>query len=297
MDKSSRFHHSSDAILEAYRLLESIHSDHNIKINKWEVPYLRGEVTLYDYCLDCRGDQEDRLFTKDPYYRNNIRRGNTVIQVIDKQSNELKTTFFARKGLKKFFDIREEYLDLNLKEISEREFEEKFKEKLEKNSFFSISEHFKLSKLIFSNIRAAYADNEEIEIFKLLKANGENCQIAWIENSHSWLISSKNVSMLVRDSSDIALYQKDRFYYAKLIAKTWFDILERISAKGCDIVNLKHFLKKNTIIGEYVGNPECQHLIQYQEIDILFFAIVNNHIDDECLNPLESFKFLSFLSF
>ena len=293
MDKSSRFNHSSDAILEAYRLLESIHSDHNVKINKWEVPYLRGEVTLYDYSLDCRGDQEDRLFTRDPYYRNNVRRGNTVIQVIDKQTNELKTTFFGRKGLKKFFDIREEYLDLNLQEINEREFQEKFKEKLEKNSFFSISEHFKLSKMIFSNIRAAYADNEEIEIFKLLKANGENCQIAWIENSHSWLISSKNVSMLVRDSDDIDLYQKDRFYYAKLIAKTWFEILEKIESKGSDLTALKYFLKKHTMIGEYVGNPDCQHLIQYQEIDILFFAIVNNHIDDECIPPLEAFKFFS----
>ena len=276
----------SSTILEAYRLLESIHKDSHIRINTWEVPYIR-EVTLFDFSLDCKGDQEDRLYTKDTYYRDNVRRGNTLIQVVDKSTNMLKTTFFARKGLKKFFDIREEYLDLNLKEIDDDEFSNRL---VEENNTFSINDHFKLNKIVFTNIRLAYDENEEIEIFKLLKANGENCQIAWIESSRSWVIASKNVSLLVRSEEDIDLYLKDRFQYAKLIAHAWFMILERIEHKNADINALKFFLKKHTLIGEYVGNPDCQHLIQYREIDILFFAIVNNNIDEECLPPLEAFK-------
>lgn len=271
----------SNTILEAYRLLETIHKNDDIRINKWEVPFLR-EVSLFDFSLVLKGDQEDRLYIKDSFLRNNVRRGNTIIQIVDNETNELKTTFLARKGLKKFFDIREEYLE---KEFSD--------DKVDKTSIFTVSEHFKLSKLIFQSLRDSLSEGHEIEVFKLLKANGENCQIAWIESTQTWLIASKNVSLLARTPDDIQEYGKDRFHYAKLIAKAWFDILEKISKKGADISSLKNFLKKHTMIGEYVGNPSCQHLVQYREIDILFFAIVNNQIEEECLPPLESFKFFS----
>jgi len=269
---------SNYTILEAYHLLETIHTIDDIRINKWEVPFLR-EISLFDFSLILKGDQEDRLYIKDSFLRNNVRRGNTIIQIVDNETDELKTTFLARKGLKKFFDIREEYL--------ERDFSE---DKIEKSSFFSPSEHFKLNKLIFQGVRESLQEGQEIEVFKLLKANGENCQISWIDATQAWLIASKNVSLLARNIEDISEYTKDRFYYAKLIGKTWFNILEKIARKGVDIAALKGLLKKHSIIGEYVGNPDCEHLVQYREVDILFFAIVNNQSEEECLPPLESFK-------
>lgn len=279
-------------ILDAFFLFEALQSQQhikNIRINKWEVPYYR-EVVLYDYCLDNTGDQEDRLYLKKPFYYDNIRRGNTIIQILDKISNHPKTTFFGRKGLRKFFFLKEEYINFNLKHLSNDEFTEKVDNR---SSFFNPSEHFKLNRMIFQSIRDAFDSNSEIEVFKLLKANGENCQIAWIESVQSWIIASKNVSILARSESDIDLYLKDRFNYAKMIARTWFNILKRIEIKGADIVSLKAFLKKHTFVGEYVGNPECQHIIHYYEIDIVFYAIINNQIDQECLAPLDAFKIFS----
>lgn len=282
----------SQTILDAFFLFEALQtSSHlkNIRINKWEVPYYR-ELILYDYCMDLTGDQEDRLYVKKSFYHDNIRRGNTIIQILDKNTNHLKTTFFGRKGLRKFFDLREEYIDFNLKQISNDDFIEKMDARA---TVFTPSEHFKLNNLIFNPIKEAFENKSEIEVFKLLKANGENCQIAWIDTVQSWIIASKNVSLLARNEDDIELYQKERFNYAKLIAKTWFTILQRIEARGADIISLKSFLKKHTFVGEYVGNPDCQHLVHYQQLDILFFAIINNQIDEECLSPLESFKVFS----
>ena len=77
----------SNTILEAYRLLETIHKSDDIRINKWEVPFLR-EVSLFDFSLILKGDQEDRLYIKDSFLRNNVRRGNTIIQIVDNETDE-----------------------------------------------------------------------------------------------------------------------------------------------------------------------------------------------------------------
>lgn len=278
----------SITILDPYYLLTKIDSSvhkYNIRINTWEVPYSR-EVILIDYSLFKNGDQEDRLYLKEPFYYNNIRRGNTIIQIIDPEDGSDKTTFFARKGIRKFFEITDQYLEFNLKLINEGDFEKK----MEKDSIYEPNEHFKLNKLIFNGVKEAYQDNEDIEVFKLLKANGENCQISWINSVDSWLIASKNVSVLCRTELDIDLYQRDRFEHAKIIAHAWFKILERIKNKGANISEMKYFLKTHTMIGEYVGDPDNQHVYYYSEIDILFFAIVNNVIDEECLPPMDAFK-------
>ena len=49
-------------------------------------------------------------------YRFNIRRGNTVIDIYNKNGN-IEKTFFERKGLQKFFDLHFEYMEFNLGEI------------------------------------------------------------------------------------------------------------------------------------------------------------------------------------
>jgi hypothetical protein len=50
--------------------------------------------------LNARGPEEDEIYVKQPFYRNNIRRGNTILY-----NNKEKTAEVARKGLIKFFDI------------------------------------------------------------------------------------------------------------------------------------------------------------------------------------------------
>lgn len=48
-----------------------------------------------------KGDLEDKLYSKNEFYLNNIRRGNTIL--FNKDENSYK---WIRKGLKKFFDLQ-----------------------------------------------------------------------------------------------------------------------------------------------------------------------------------------------
>ena len=47
------------------------------------------------------------------------------------------------------------------------------------------------------------------------------------------------------------------------------------------------------MIGEYVGNPKCQHLVKYNKISILFYAIVPNEGHLNCILPEESYEFFN----
>ena len=54
---------------------------------------------------------------------------------------------------------------------------------------------------------------------------------------------------------------------------------------------LKEDLKNKTLVGEYCGNPNHQHLIKYEKNDILFFAIVDHNSLDSCIPPNQAFAF------
>lgn len=63
------------------------------------------ELTIIDFSLAARGPQEDDIYTHQPFYRNNIRRGNTLVF-----NSKTKQAEWARKGLVKFFDISDKAL-------------------------------------------------------------------------------------------------------------------------------------------------------------------------------------------
>ena len=124
-------------------------------------------------------------------------------------------------------------------------------------------------------------------IYKTIKANGENAQISFNQETSSWIIGSKNVSLAARTESDLEFYSSLRFNFAKMIATTWFKILSKVDNKE----ELQAVMTGKTLIGEYVGNPDCQHIIKYEEVTIQFFAVVN-HLDDSnyCENTREAFE-------
>ncbi len=63
------------------------------------------ELSIVDFSLAARGPQEDEIYSNQPFYRNNIRRGNTV--VVNSKTKEVQ---WGRKGLVKFFDISDKAL-------------------------------------------------------------------------------------------------------------------------------------------------------------------------------------------
>lgn len=121
------------------------------------------------------------------------------------------------------------------------------------------------------------------------KANGENCQISFLPQLDRWVIASKNVSLLAKEEKDLKIYEgTQRFHFATLIAHSWFEIL---NSHKIDIEILKKNLQNKTLIGEYCGNPNHQHLVNYEKTDLLFFAIVDHDSNDSCLPPHQAFNF------
>lgn len=57
-------------------------------------------INIIDFSLNARGFEEDKMYVKHPFYRANVRRGNTLIW-----DNDEKKAYWGRKGLMKFFDI------------------------------------------------------------------------------------------------------------------------------------------------------------------------------------------------
>lgn len=235
------------------------------------------EFSIIDYSLAARGPQEDEVYSHQIYYRNNIRRGNTVVL-----HNKTKEVFWGRKGLVKFFDISDKSIKAIVEE-DEKSIDKKYK-----------SLHY----AIFSEIENVLSCNDElppehkakVHVYRLNKANGENAQVSYFPPTDEWVVSSKNVSIFVKELTDIKAYQGERYGFAALMAHTWFELLK---GKNKDqIAELKQDLTGRALVGEYCGNPEYQHLVKYNEITIYFYALVELKSQYTCLPPFEAFRML-----
>ena len=95
--------YSPNVIRDPVEFYDTFKGDKTVKFKENAPPDLK-DTMLVDVVLAGRGFEEDRIYEDFPFYRNNIRRGNTLIKLG-------KEIHWLRKGLRKFFDIRVEYLD------------------------------------------------------------------------------------------------------------------------------------------------------------------------------------------
>lgn len=269
---------ASDSHTSAYELMEAIEKDKSVKVVDFTVPY-DDNICLYDISLKSHGQDEDQVYAFEPWYRSNVRRGNTVIQIFQENSDKVSKTFYARRGFEKFFDLMVEYMKYNIGEIKD----------FGNFGIKNVDEHFELHNIIFGGAQKSLQNKKQAAVYKCVKANGENAQISWVGNLGAWLIASKNVSLLARTEEDISKYEGERFHFAKLIAKEWFRYTERLNKEG-QLEELKQYLNGKTFVGEYCGNQAYQHLVKYTEIDIIFVAVIDNESKVTSLPPSEAFK-------
>ena len=90
-----------------------------------------------------------------------------------------------------------------------------------------------------------------LQMHRLFKENGENCQISFIKSLGRWLISSKNVTLVLKNLEELENYpDKVRYIWPRIIAKEW---LTRYADKSTN--EFIEFLSQHTLIAEYCGNP------------------------------------------
>jgi len=59
------------------------------------------------------------------------------------------------------------------------------------------------------------------------------------------------------------------------MAHVWFDKLDSLKKdQGVDEEKMREELAGITLVGEYVGSQEHQHLVKYSRVTIIFYAIV-----------------------
>jgi hypothetical protein len=165
------------------------------------------ELEIIDLKVDASGPKEDELYANVPALLKNIRRGNTAIIV-----PEYKKPILVRQGLVKFFDLRLAYVssehrqDLSLKDFKPEKHMEK--------------------AYILAPVLRCMAEGGSVEVFKTLKANGENVQISYSEVAERWVVASKNVALLANTHKEVSMYgTKGRYQFASEMAHVWIDIL------------------------------------------------------------------------
>jgi len=246
------------------------------KVVKFAVPWSDG-ATLHDLSCAMRGGGEDELFLNQPHSLNIIRRGNTVLTTTE-TGGAIKT-LMARKGLQKFFDFSLDF------------FSEKESGKAA-GKFSKWSDMLKCRRVIWDPVVKSLTEGNSVILYKLVKANGENCQVSYVKELDAWIVASKNVGLAARNRADLDGYRSsDRFGFALLMAEAWFDIVDRIEKNGL-IDQLKESLDQHALIGEYVGNKNHQHLVRYTKIDIVFYAVVNKYSEENCLPPRDGYALL-----
>ena len=126
----------------------------------------------------------------------------------------------------------------------------------------------------------AIAEGNKVEVLKTLKANGENVQVAYSAETQAWVVTSKNVALLARKKSEVPMYKDDRYKFAKEMADVWFD---KLATMKPDVVkDLETTLSGRTLVGEYIGSDDHQHLVKYSRVSIIFYAVVDNYATDSC---------------
>ena len=260
-----------------------------VKVVEKECP-AHPHIILCDVSLNARGPGEDKMYANNPKLSKNIRRGNTFMKIYDKYDHTLfKSVQVARKGLMKFYEMKQEYI------VTDKDFSTYLAKSEPKTRGERIDkqEESNLRNYIFAPVIQALGKGHCIEVLKTLKANGKNAQVSWVESEGLWCIASKNVGILAKNYQDLGNYDQDdksRYSCSIMIAEAWFKVLETIKKKGILLSSLKEKLAGKTLIGEYIGNYYQQHLIKYPKQSIIFYSIVDNYRSDtNCLLPEEAY--------
>lgn len=72
------------------------------------------------------------------------------------------------------------------------------------SSWVNTNKYFnKLKERTLFDVKKALNNEKKMHVYKLGKANGENAQISYVKECDSWVMASKNVSLLARNKEDL----------------------------------------------------------------------------------------------
>lgn len=64
------------------------------------------------------------------------------------------------------------------------------------------------------------------------------------------------------------------------MANVWFDTLDKMTKEMR--IELMNAVAGKTLVGEYIGSQDHQHLVKYSRVTLIFYAVVDNYGEDSC---------------
>jgi hypothetical protein len=170
----------------------------------------------------------------------------------------------AKKGLRKFHDLMPEFLEM-------------------KQSHFNHNQvHLSMKNQFMAQV--LFSKEENIRIYDTEKLNGENVQISAVYNEY-WVIGTKNKTMMLRNAEDVAqIKYKHEHLITIQVAKLFFNYLNLLSEEK--VAELKQYLQTHTLIGELLNPKMSQHVVQYDKLELIFFALVDKNDRENSCKPV-----------
>ncbi|KAL4506007.1 hypothetical protein ABPG72_013768 [Tetrahymena utriculariae] len=233
-------------------------------------------VKVKDYYVE-EGEEEDenKKFFSSEEFHDNIRRGLSVIEDIEKNSKEV-----LRKGHKKFDDLTKGKLKMWLGRFLDQNFiKDKIQEILASNKK-QLSENDK--KQILKKYPAKFQDFSTMFIYRTVKDDGTCSQISYCKSAQAWVICTKNESLLLKQKQEAENIGK-QFNFIKEMALLWFEYLENLNNELKE--ELQTYLSDKTLLAELCGGVAKQYVKYGPNPVLICFSIVNNYSEDICFSP------------
>ena len=191
-------------------------------------------------------------------------------------ANEFQYSIIGRKGLNKILPLNIEYVD-RLTRTSAR---------AEKTHG---ANHYSIKNLIFAGAKKSMVQGYKVEVVTQIIPNGESAQISWSSDARSWVIGSRNFTIVAEARKHIeknsSLKERSQQVVAK-IAHLWFHHLESLQLNSISLEDLKKDLNAHTLVGTLISD---EGVLQYNEnVKLVFSNIVKNKSHRMALLPEQS---------
>jgi len=250
-------------------IYSKILKDSRIKKYFTQVPFMK-HINYIDVFCNLKRGSEDNTYSANEFYQDNIRRGLTFLEV------EAKGVTICKKGLKKIYELKYEYIPYSLQE----------KDVQLKNE----QTDKRILDILFSKPKELLERKIPITLYKSQKLDGENVQIGFNKRLNAWVIGSRTASVIAREESQLKVFRAKRnskLDVSILAAEIWFNII-KTKFTGEKLEELKKDLDGKNLVGELVGHPLYENIIRYQDTKIIFYAITELHSNASCI-PISTF--------
>lgn len=131
-------------------------------------------ITMRDLYTGKSSKEDERLFIDQPHIWQNFRKGMTLLNFTDSDSNSINTVI-GRKGLNKIYNLNANHVDRTTRYNT-------------KSSKYDPINYFSTKNLILAAAKKCFLTGTKVEVVKQIVPNGSEVHFSWSKDARSWVI-------------------------------------------------------------------------------------------------------------